>query len=226
MYSVAENLMDVKTAIETAAKAAGRAPSSVRLLAVSKTFPVDSILDAYRAGQRLFGENRAQEIEGKAAILPKDIEWHFIGHLQGNKAAGVVKVADWIHSVDSIRLLERIDRLAGEQGRSPRILIEVNISGEGSKCGLRPEEAHGVAEATIGKSHVRLSGLMTMAPYGASKEQLADVFSGLRGLRDDLECKLGLKLPELSMGMSGDYVEAIAQGSTIVRVGSAIFGNR
>ncbi len=226
MPDIAQNLCEVKDSVTAAARAAGRDPASVRLLAVSKTFPPDAVLEAYAAGQRLFGESRIQEFEAKAVVLPKDIEWHFIGHLQSNKVARVVEIASWIHSVDSERLLERIDRLAGEQGRCPHILLEVNISGEETKCGLRPAGALHLAELALAKKHVTLEGLMTMAPYGAPRKQLEKIFSDLRGLRDELACKLGVAMPELSMGMSGDYHEAVEQGATIVRIGSAIFGGR
>ena len=226
MPSITQNLSEVRESVAAAARAVGRDPASVKLLAVSKTFPSEAVLEAYGVGQRLFGENHAQEIEAKAAILPKDIEWHFIGHLQGNKVGRVVEVAAWIHSVDSTRLLDRIDLLAGERGRCPNILLEVNISGEETKHGLRPAGVLELARSALAKSHLRLGGLMTMAPYGAPREQLEGIFSGLRELRGEIERKLGVSLPELSMGMSGDYPEAIAQGATIVRVGSAIFGTR
>ena len=221
-----EQLEEVKSRIAEQEVLSGREAGSVKLLAVSKTFPADDIAEVYNAGQRRFGENKVQELELKKPALPDDIEWHLIGHLQSNKVVKAVALADYIHSVDSVKLLKRIDRLAGEQGRCPKILLEVNVSGEESKFGILPSELHEVAELALSCENVQFVGLMTMAPFGADEEILRTVFAGLRKLRDSIETEFNCSLPELSMGMSGDYKTAIAEGATFVRIGTAIFGKR
>ena len=223
---VAANLAAVKADIAAAVRDAGRPEASARLVAVSKTFPPEDVAAAYRAGQRAFAENRIQELEAKAPVLPADIEWHLIGHLQSNKAAKAVELAAYIHAVDSAKLLERLDRLAGELGKRPKILLEVNVSGEESKFGVKPAELPALARLAATAKHLDFVGLMTMAPFGADAAMLAAVFGGLRELRGQLQAALGVALPELSMGMSSDFRAAIAQGATMVRVGSAIFGGR
>ena len=227
MSGIAENLSEVRAAVARAAADAHRSPESVCLLAVSKTFPADDVRIAYDAGQRMFGENRVQELEAKAPVLPSDIEWHLIGHLQSNKAAKAVEYASWIHSVDSAKLLAMIDKAAEKRGKSIHVLLEVNISGEASKFGMRDEaEILETAKAACGMAHVRLCGLMTMAELDADEKRLHETFAGLRMMRDRLERELGISLPELSMGMSSDFPQAISEGATIVRVGTAIFGRR
>jgi len=191
---------------------------AARLVAVSKTFSAADILEIYNCGQRRFGESRAPELAAKAAVLPADIEWHFIGHLQSNKVKPVIEYASWIHAVDSRKLLERIDRIAGELGRKPKLLLEVNVSGEPSKFGMRPEDLPEVLEFI--PEHSVVAGLMTMAPDGAPEGELKRIFTKLADL-----AKASV-LPEVSMGMSGDYPIAVACGATMVRVGSAIFGRR
>jgi len=218
------NLDAVLSRIARAAERAGRSPSDVKLVAVSKTFPVAAIEAAFAAGQRAFGENRVQELAEKAPVAPEGVEWHLIGHLQTNKAAKAARLAHVIHSVDSERLLEKI---AFTEVEAPRtILLEVNVSGEASKFGVSPDGAMALAEKAAAAGNVDLAGLMTMAPFGASERELRGLFSALRGLRGRMEEALGLRLPELSMGMSSDFEEAVMEGSTIVRVGTAIFGER
>ena len=233
MSAVGENLNEIRTEIANAARKAGRAPESVRLLAVSKTFPADIRIiaatnkSAYDAGQRMFGENRVQELEVKAPVLPQDIEWHLIGHLQSNKAAKAVEHASWIHSVDSAKLLSLIEKAAKKRNKTMNILLEVNISGEESKFGLRDDtEILETAKAAQEMPHIRLRGLMTMAEIDADEKRLHETFAGLRAMRDRLEKELHITLAELSMGMSSDFPEAIAEGATIVRIGTAIFGRR
>ncbi len=223
---LAENFRRVKEAVAAAAVAASRRPDEVRLLAVSKTFPAADIAELYALGCRAFGESRVPELEAKAAALPADIEWHLIGQLQSNKVRRAVKVAAVIHSVDSVSLLERIDRIAGEEGRQPAILLEVNISGEASKSGLPPSELEATARYAAALAHLQFKGLMTIAPADADEAELHRIFGELRRRRDELAKSLGIELPELSMGMSGDYAPAIAEGATLVRIGSSIFGNR
>ena len=221
--SIETGLAEVKARLAAALKAAGRAEGDVRLIAVSKTFPAECAAEAYRCGQHAFGENRVQELAEKAPKLPADIEWHLIGHLQQNKVRVALEHASWIHSIDSLALLQRTVRIAGELGVTPKLLLEVNISGEESKFGLTPADVPSVLE---GCPTPMLAGFMTVAPLGASETELHRIFGGLRKLRDEMEAKSGLRLPELSMGMSGDFEIAVAEGATMVRVGTAIFGHR
>ena len=226
MNTIADNLCRVRTIIEDACERAGRNPDEVRLIAVSKTMEAETVRQAFDAGQRLFGENREQELSAKADALPPEARWHFIGHLQRNKVRPVLARAHCIHSVDRMSLLQRIDRVAGEMDIRVPVLIQVNVSGEESKFGLPPEQAEAVVEKAVELSNVRCDGLMTMAPFGAASAELHRVFAALRNLRDRLGNRLQNPLPELSMGMSADYSEAIEEGATLVRVGSAIFGRR
>lgn len=223
---IAEQLTEIITCIRTAAEKAGRNPDEVKLIAVSKTFPPEAIAAAYACGQFRFGENRLQELEEKVKKLPETIEWHLIGHLQSNKAQRAVQLATYIHSVDSEKLLRRLDRLAMEAGKKPKILLEINISGEESKFGTTESDAVKLVQAALTCEHLELAGLMTMAPYEAPETALHNIFGGLRRLRDYLENHLQIKLPELSMGMSSDFEIAIQEGATFVRVGTAIFGKR
>lgn len=221
--SIETGLAEVKARLAAALKAAGRAEGDARLIAVSKTFPAECAAEAYRCGQRAFGENRVQELSEKAPKLPTDIEWHLIGHLQQNKVRAALEHAAWIHSIDSLALLQRTVKIAGELGVTPKLLLEVNISGEESKFGLTPSDVPSVLE---GCKTPMLAGFMTVAPLGASEAELHRIFGGLRELRDRMEVQFGLRLPELSMGMSGDFEIAVAEGATMVRVGTAIFGHR
>ena len=227
MSKLSEQLANVLNAVNETAASAGREPGEVKLLAVSKTFPASDVLEAYNAGQREFGENRVQELEQKVPALPKDIVWHLIGHLQSNKAAKAAELADWVHSVDSVKLVNKLSDAAQKAGKTLKILLEVNVSGEESKYGIRTkEDLYQVAEAAVAAPALEWKGLMTMAPAAAEGEELKQVFAGLRQMRDELEQKYSVTLPELSMGMSGDYPAAIAEGATIVRIGTAIFGGR
>jgi hypothetical protein len=226
MKYIQENLRKIRGRIVFAAEKAGRDPQNIKLIAVSKTFPAEAVQSAYDVGQRLFGENKVQDLAFKNAALPKDIEWHMIGHLQSNKAKLAVENADYIHAVDSIKLLKRVDRLAGELGRSPKILLEINVSGEESKFGADAELVKDLAQTAARCENITLVGLMTMAPFGVPEAELRFVFSSLRKLRDDLQNEFGLNLPELSMGMSGDFGIAIEEGATMVRIGTSIFGKR
>lgn len=225
MNGIRDNLQKVRERIAATALHYGRAPSEVTLLAVSKTFPAEAVSEALAAGQCKFGENRVQELSEKAPRLPDSCQWHLIGHLQQNKVRQALQYASVIQSVDSLSLLQRINRIAEEMNRTPEILLEVNISGEDSKFGIHPEAVEALLQATQSGS-ARCTGLMTIAPLQASETELAAVFSGLRHLRDRMVSSTGLALPELSMGMSGDFEIAIAEGATIVRIGSAIFGHR
>lgn len=222
MPGIAERLDLLRQRIDAAALSAGRAPGEVELLAVSKTFTADDVAEAYAAGQRLFGESRQQEAAPKIAALPTDIGWHFIGGLQRNKARKVLADFACIHSVDSLRLAEHLDRLAGEEGKRPQIYLEVNVAGEESKGGFSPDELSASSAAVAGFQNLDVLGLMAIPPEGDSRPW----FAATRELRDQLRTSTGLPLPGLSMGMSGDFEDAIAEGATIVRVGSALFGYR
>ena len=226
MQTLVENFNFVRQQVSKAAEEAGRDPSTVRLLAVSKTFPADDVKEVFSAGQTCFGENRVQELSEKAKTLSDKIEWHLIGHLQQNKVRAALEFSDWIHAVDTPELMARIQTIAAELDVHPKLLLEVNISGEESKFGLTPDQALELAKSLPPSPQAPLVGLMTMAPFEAPEAELHRIFGGLRELRDRIAAETGKALPELSMGMSGDYKIAIAEGATIVRIGTAIFGHR
>jgi pyridoxal phosphate enzyme (YggS family) len=226
MDQIAQHLADIRGRIESAAIRAGREPSSVQLVAVSKTHPAAAVHAAAAAGQRLFGESRVQEAREKIPACPPGLEWHFIGHLQKNKVRHALPLFDFFHSVDSLALARAMDRMARESGRTVSGLLEVNVSGEITKHGFSPEQLRAEFSALTSLPHLRVVGLMTMAPYADDAEQARPVFRALRELRDRLQQTLGTKLPHLSMGMSGDFEPAIAEGATLVRIGSSIFGDR
>ncbi len=222
---IAEALELVRARIRRAALAANRDPSAVRLIAVSKTKPASCIREAYAAGQRDFGENYAQELHEKARELSDlpDLRWHFIGHLQSNKAKIVAPIAHVIHSVDSASLVRELERRLASGGRSPmEVLVEVNVGGEAQKHGVSPESLATLLDLVHEAPHLRLKGLMTIPPNDPELARRA--FADLAALRE----KHGgaARLPELSMGMSQDLDDAIAGGATMVRVGTAIFGER
>lgn len=226
---ITSNLDQVRQAIELAARACGRPADSVRLLAVSKTHPADAIREAWRAGQRLFGENYAQELREKAPALAglDGLEFHFIGHLQTNKAKWVAQHAHWVHSVDSVRLLEALSAEAEKLGKVLTVLFEVHLSPEESKSGCDPEQVPQLLEAALTLPGVSPAGLMTMPPWELDAEAARPYFAKLRQLRDQLAQQFQLpSFGELSMGMSGDFPVAIQEGATLVRVGTAIFGQR
>jgi len=206
-------------------------PAGCRLIAVSKTKPVEMILDAYSAGQRLFGENRVQELVAKFEALPKDIEWHMIGHLQSNKVKMMAPFVHLIHSVDSINLLAEIDKQAAKAGRKISCLLQVHIAKEETKFGFSPEELQeAFQQHSFDKfEHVQIIGLMGMATFTHDHDQVRSEFKSLRKLFDALKSSplpVNTTMKELSMGMSGDYNIAVEEGSTLIRVGSAIFGSR
>ena len=218
--------------LRAAAEAAGRNPDAVRLVAVTKGFGSAVIRQANDAGLRRFGENRVQEAIPKMSAAP-EAEWHLVGRLQANKARPAVRGFAAIHSVDSLELLGRLDRIAAEESRAPIALLQVNVTAETSKAGFALdwfEEAVGrpgsLSAAIAGLTAVRLAGLMTIGPAGATTAESRGVFATLRGLRDQLQQLTGLPLPELSMGMTADADAAVAEGATLVRIGTAIFGPR
>ena len=223
---IPDNLAKVRQAISEAEKAAGRPDGSVQLVAVTKTHPVDVIQEAIDAGQLIFGENRVQEARAKIPQVSLRVEWHLIGHLQSNKVRVALPLFQLIHGVDSVELLADVDRIGAELGLFPRILLQVNVAGEASKFGFSPGKLLEQIETIVAFKRVNIEGLMTIPPLGASAEHSRRYFVALRELRDRLAKESGFALPELSMGMSGDYQVAIAEGATMVRVGTAIFGER
>ena len=226
MPSLRENLENVRARIDAAAARAGRDPGAVELVAVSKTHPVEEIREVEEAGQSLFGESRVQEALVKIPLLPGRLRWHFIGHLQANKVRKALPLFELIHGVDSMEIARDIDRIGAELGLHPRVLLEVNVSGEGSKHGFDPEALERDLEALLSLPRLQVEGFMTMAPLAPEAEASRPYFASLRALRDRLAVRAGIPLGTLSMGMSGDYEVAVEEGATLVRVGSAIFGDR
>ena len=226
MSSLHENLESVREKIATAAARSGRDSSEVELVAVSKTHPAEVVRGVVEAGQELFGENRVQEALVKIPMLPGKLRWHLIGHLQSNKIRKALPHFELIHGVDSLHLARDIDRIASEEGLFPRILLEVNVSGEGSKHGFDPGCLELQMEDLLALPRIQIEGFMTMAPLAPQAEASRPYFRSLRELRDRIADKSGIPFPTLSMGMSGDFEVGIEEGATLVRVGSAIFGNR
>jgi pyridoxal phosphate enzyme (YggS family) len=223
---IPDNLAKVRQAISGAERAAGRPDGSVQLVAVTKTHSVDVIQEAIDAGQLIFGENRVQEARAKIPELSSRVQWHLIGHLQSNKVRVALPLFQLVHGVDSVELLTDIDRIAAELGLFPRVLLQVNVAGEASKFGFSPAKLVEQIETIAACKRANIEGLMTIPPLAPSAEHSRRYFVALRELRDQLARESGFALPELSMGMSGDYQVAIAEGATIVRVGTAIFGER
>ena len=223
-----ENLQEVEEKIQSACRRAGRNRSEVTLVAVSKTKPAATLQEAYYLGVRVFGENKVQEIREKYQVLPKDIEWHMIGHLQTNKVKYIVDKVRLIHSVDSLRLAEVIEKEAEKQDRIVDILLEVNVAEEESKFGLKTAEVLPLAEKLTALSHIRLRGLMTIAPFVENPEKNRAIFANLHKLYVDIKEKNidNGTVSILSMGMTNDYEVAIEEGATMVRVGTGIFGAR
>ena len=226
MNSVAENLARVREQIAQAATKVGRSVDDIELVTISKTHPVEKVREAYEAGQTLFGESRVQEARAKTPELPSAIRWHFVGHLQKNKIRHALPLFEMIHSVDSLALAQDMDRIAEEEGMRPRVLLEVNVAGEGSKFGFRWEQLRVEMEDLLALPRLSIEGLMTIPPLAEEAEASRKYFVHLRELRDTLERELNLKLPHLSMGMTSDFPIAIEEGATLVRVGTAIFGER
>ena len=226
--SVAENLKSVMDRIAAAAKRAGRDPASVKLVTVSKTVGIERIREAVAAGAAILGENRVQEANKKIEALGKVASWHLIGHLQTNKAKYAVRLFDLIHSVDNLELAREIDRQAAKIGKVQDILIEISIAGEASKAGMAVKGAPALVAEAARLNNVSVKGLMTMPPYSENPEDSRPYFSVLRELAETIAKGNipSVSMRELSMGMSGDFEVAIGEGSTLVRVGTAIFGGR
>lgn len=226
MPEVSENLLAVAGKITEACLRAGRDVKSVELIAVSKTFPAESVREAVEAGQRHFGESRFQEAEPKIAALPASLHWHFIGRVQRNKVRKLLQNFEVIHAIDSLRLACYADEIAGELGLFPKVFLQVNIGGEASKGGLEPDVLRADMKSLLTLERLEIIGFMCIPPVGRDAESARPWFASLREMRDALEIEFGLKLPALSMGMSADFEVAIEEGATHVRVGSAIFGKR
>ena len=225
---ITENLQDVEKRIVAACERVGRKREEVTLVAVSKTKPIEMLQEAYEAGSRYFGENKVQELVDKYEVLPKDIHWQMIGHLQRNKVKYIVDKVDMIHSVDSIRLAEEIDKEAAKKGVIVNILLEVNMAKEDTKFGLMPEDVMDFVGEIVRFENIRVQGLMTIAPFVDNPEENRKYFANLKKLSVDIAKKRvnNVNMSVLSMGMTNDFEVAIEEGATMVRVGTAIFGRR
>ena len=225
---IKENLEEVEQRIQAACRRAGRKREEVTLIAVSKTKPVEDLKEAYQLGIRTFGENKVQELIEKYEVLPKDIHWHMIGHLQTNKVKYIVDKAELIHSVDSLKLAETIEKEAAKKNCIVSILIEVNVAQEESKFGVHTDEVIPLIEKIARFPHVRIQGLMTIAPFVDNSEENRPIFKKLYQFYVDMRGKNidNVTMSMLSMGMTGDYEVAIEEGATLVRVGTGIFGTR
>ena len=242
MSALADNLHRVQERIASAARRGGRDPSEVTLVAVTKTHPPETILEAHDLGVRHFGENRVEEAAGKIPLVhssfilqPSAVVWHMIGHVQSRKAADAASLFEWVHSIDSLKLAGRLSRFAAQEGRTLRALLEFNLSGEASKYGLRAMTQHidrepellTEIESILALPNLKVEGLMTLAPIVAEPGQARPIFRALRGLRDRLAARFPQSAwPHLSMGMTDDFEAAIEEGATLVRIGRAIFGER
>lgn len=227
--TIRDNLTNILARIQSVALRCGRKPEGIRLVAVGKTHPAGTIRSAVAAGATIIGENYIQEARDKFdALIHETVQWHFIGHLQTKKAKYAVRMFDLIHTVDSLKLAEELDRCAVKAGKIQDVLIQVNISGETTKSGVSPEEAPEIIAQTDALPNLRVKGLMTIPPFFDDPDKARPCFAALRKLRDRVMSQRlpGLDLHELSMGMSGDFETAIEEGATLVRIGTAIFGER
>ena len=226
MSAIADNLQAVQARISNAAAAVGRSPESVRLLAVSKTWPLACVLGAAGAGQRAFGEKYVQEgIDKIAAVSGRNLEWHFIGPLQSNKTKPVAEHFDWVHSIDRLKIAERLSAQRPAYLAPLQVCVQINVSGEASKSGCAPDEALALCRAVAALPGLQLRGLMAIPEPTDDLQAQRIPFRKLRELREQI-CAAGLPLDTLSMGMSHDLEAAVAEGATIVRIGTAIFGER
>lgn len=223
---ISENIGIIQDRIAAACERSGRSADDVRLIAVTKTVDPERVAEAFECGLHVMGENRVQEAKQKIPLCPGGIEWHMIGHLQTNKVKATVRLFTMVHSVDSLKLLECIDREAANAGVSMPVCLEVNVSGESSKFGMSTDELGAVLKAGTGLMNVDIVGLMTMPPFTEDPEDARPFLRRLREIRDKARDAEGFELPELSMGMSNDFEVAIEEGATMVRVGSDIFGRR
>lgn len=226
MTSLEANLALIQERLTAASQRSQRRVEEILLVAVTKTHPPETVAEALACQLYHLGENKVQEARAKQEVLGTRGVWHLIGHLQTNKAKLAARVFDWVESVDSEELAQLLSRAAQEESRHLKILLQVNVSGEGTKFGLRPGEVAALAEKVNALPHLELRGLMTMAPFYEEAEKTRPVFAALRELRDQVQTQTGLHLPDLSMGMSQDFEIAVEEGSTIVRLGTVLFGVR
>ncbi|MDZ4198563.1 MAG: YggS family pyridoxal phosphate-dependent enzyme [Kiritimatiellia bacterium] len=224
--SLPERVDRIRSRLNEACRRAGRDPDSVRLMAVSKTRSPEEVEILSQCGIDLFGENRVQEASAKIPLCPSRLHWHLIGHLQSNKVRAAARLFECIHSVDSPSLLARLNSAAEEEGVQMPVFLEVNVSGESSKFGLAPDRVSDVVRAASGWTRIDLRGLMTIPPFCEDTERTRGHFRALRLLRDRVQAETGAVLSELSMGMSGDFEIAVEEGSTLVRIGTDLFGPR
>ena len=223
---IAKNLERVREQIAKAATKAGRAVDEIELVAITKTHPIDRVREAVEARHTLFGESRVQEARAKIPELPSNLRWHFVGHLQKNKIRHALPLFELFHGVDSLALAREMDRVATEEGMHPRVLLEVNVAGEGTKFGFKGEDVRAEMEPLLALPRLSVEGLMCIPPLAEEAEASRKFFVQLRELRDSLEKDFDMKLPRLSMGMTQDFWIAVEEGATLVRVGTAIFGER
>src|SRR3984893_17937815 len=226
MAEIAENLERVRSQIADAAAKSGRFLPDIELVAISKTHDAEKVRAAFAAGQTLFGESRVQEARAKIPELPSAIRWHFVGHLQKNKIRHALPLFELFHGIDDVDLARDLNRIAEEEGMHQRILLEVNVAGEGSKFGFKPEKLRREMEALLSLNRLTIEGLMTIPPVTQEAEASRKFFVDLRELRDALEEEFNVKFSQLAMGMTSDYIVAVEEGATLVRVGTAIFGKR
>ena len=226
MTSIADNVERVREQIAQAAAKANRNADDVELVAISKTHDAAKVREAIEAGQTLFGESKVQEARVKIPELPSNLRWHFVGHLQKNKIRHALPLFEMIHSVDSLELAKDINRIAEEDGLHPRVLLEVNVAGEGSKFGFKSEKLRAEIESLLGLSRLSILGLMCIPPIAEEAESSRKYFAQLRELRDSLQTEFHVDLAQLSMGMTQDFAVAVEEGATLLRVGTAIFGER
>ena len=226
MNSIAENLERVREQIAQAAARAGRVAEEIELVAITKTHPAEKVREAVEAGHALFGESRIQEARTKIPELPSNLRWHFVGHLQKNKIRHALPLFELFHGVDSLALAQEVDRIAADEGEHPRVLLEVNVAGEGTKFGFKAETLRTGLEPLLELPRLSIEGLMCIPPLADEAESSRNYFAQLRELRDSIEKEFDVKLPHLSMGMTHDFWIAVEEGATLVRVGTAIFGER
>jgi pyridoxal phosphate enzyme (YggS family) len=226
MSHIADNLEAIRTRVAAAVAKAGRKAGDVELMAVSKTFPAEVVAEAVEAGQYLLGENKVQELLAKKPQLPSKVRWHLIGHLQSNKVRKILPAAEALHGVASLDLAKDIQRIAGELGLYPQVYLEVNLAVESTKHGFTAEQLRADLDQILDMDRLEVQGLMCIPPFDQAAEDSRKYFIQLRQLREELAHSSGVPLNGLSMGMSHDFEIAIEEGSTLVRVGSAIFGGR
>src|SRR5438128_8530895 len=226
MGDIQKHLERVRAQIAEAAEKSGRQPADVELVAITKTHDAERVREAHEAGQQVFGESRVQEARAKIPELPSNLCWHLVGHLQKNKIRHALPLFELVHSVDSLALAEDINRIAQEEGMHPHVLLEVNVAGEGSKFGFSPEKLRDQMEGLLALPRLSILGLMTIPPLAEEAEASRKYCVQVRELRDRLQTEFRVDLAQLSMGMTQDFPVAIEEGATLVRVGTAIFGER